>query len=298
MSSCRWIQKNIKAFGGDPEKVTIMGMSAGGASVHYLTMSPMSKGLYTNGVALSGCALCWWANAASPRDNAMKLAKHFKCPLQQSNTSATLECLRAVPGKDIMVAQGQLFFQWHPHLTEREPVTSFSPRSDPESNTPFMPLQPGRAMEEGQFHRQPLMLGYTDMEGIWRANQVLPDDSNKEVWKDYLANFEKVFPMALGLSGHVEEGNVKSILKAVVDYYGINKEEMNEAQLTDEKVSNFVHALSDSLLTYCIDGAAKLRAKHPGMDTYYYLLTYPAEHSLANLANNGTYRRPFFKPLR
>lgn len=41
----RWIQKHITHFGGDPNLVTIFGESAGAASVHYHTLSPMSQGM-------------------------------------------------------------------------------------------------------------------------------------------------------------------------------------------------------------------------------------------------------------
>lgn len=44
VQALKWVNRNIKYFGGDPDKVTISGMSAGGASVHYHMLSSMSKG--------------------------------------------------------------------------------------------------------------------------------------------------------------------------------------------------------------------------------------------------------------
>lgn len=41
----RWVQQNIKHFGGDPNNVTAFGHSAGGAAVHLLMLSPMAKGV-------------------------------------------------------------------------------------------------------------------------------------------------------------------------------------------------------------------------------------------------------------
>ena len=54
IAALRWIQANIARFGGDPAKVTIAGQSAGASSVHFLTASPLAKGLFRGAIAQSG----------------------------------------------------------------------------------------------------------------------------------------------------------------------------------------------------------------------------------------------------
>lgn len=44
VAALKWIKQNIGAFGGNPDSVTISGMSAGASSVHYHLLSPMSRG--------------------------------------------------------------------------------------------------------------------------------------------------------------------------------------------------------------------------------------------------------------
>lgn len=58
----RWVQKNIKYFGGDPNNVMLFGQSAGSSSVHFHMLSPKSKGLFHKALLESGSALCIWAS--------------------------------------------------------------------------------------------------------------------------------------------------------------------------------------------------------------------------------------------
>lgn len=46
LAALKWINENVLKFGGNPNKITIFGQSAGAASVHYLLISPLSRGLF------------------------------------------------------------------------------------------------------------------------------------------------------------------------------------------------------------------------------------------------------------
>lgn len=56
VAALEWVRDNIEAFGGDPQNVTIMGQSGGGAKVCNLCAMPAAKGLFHKAVALSGNA--------------------------------------------------------------------------------------------------------------------------------------------------------------------------------------------------------------------------------------------------
>jgi para-nitrobenzyl esterase len=56
LAALKWIKQNIAAFGGDPDKVTIAGQSAGSMSVNCLVASPLGKGLFGGTIAESGAS--------------------------------------------------------------------------------------------------------------------------------------------------------------------------------------------------------------------------------------------------
>jgi para-nitrobenzyl esterase len=54
IAALQWIKRNIRAFGGDPNNVTLFGFSAGGVSVHSMLASPLARGLFQKAIVESG----------------------------------------------------------------------------------------------------------------------------------------------------------------------------------------------------------------------------------------------------
>lgn len=75
VAGLRWVQKNIQHFGGDANNVTIFGESAGGASVAYHLVSPMTKGLFKRAILQSGQNLSNWSRCFEPRLRAEAIAR-------------------------------------------------------------------------------------------------------------------------------------------------------------------------------------------------------------------------------
>lgn len=98
----RWIQANIAFFGGDPNRVTLFGESAGGASVHLHMLSPQSRGLVHKAIALSGSAFNPWALSKDVKKVSQKFVKSLGCP---NDGELLLECLHNADAGEMVKLQ-------------------------------------------------------------------------------------------------------------------------------------------------------------------------------------------------
>jgi para-nitrobenzyl esterase len=100
IAAMRWVQANIKQFGGDPGNVTIFGESAGSMAVSLLMASPMAQGLFAKAIGESGGAF-----STNPQQNATLATREQR----DADWAATLGApalaqLRAMPADDLMAA--------------------------------------------------------------------------------------------------------------------------------------------------------------------------------------------------
>ena len=165
VAALQWVKANIEAFSGNPDRVTIMGQQAGGASVHYHMLSPLSRGLFSKAISMSGSALCWWASLKRPLEKAKKMARLTKCEYHKPDNKDTpeqkkkmVECLKS-KSMEVLMNTHPNFYDWR-HLEQcQEPMTAWSPRVDPESGIPFMPREPIDVMKEGSYTHVPWVVG-------------------------------------------------------------------------------------------------------------------------------------------
>jgi para-nitrobenzyl esterase len=104
IAALRWVQQNIALFGGDPGNVTIFGQSAGGKSVLALLASPLARGLFQKGIAMSSYSL-----PDATRAKALEAGARVATAVGLRGSEATAADLRSVPAERFGQLKGQNF---------------------------------------------------------------------------------------------------------------------------------------------------------------------------------------------
>lgn len=146
-AALQWVQRNIAAFGGDPENVTIFGQSAGAGSVICQVTSPMSQGLFHKAIMQSGGGLRAYGQGSRmiPLEQALENGTRFFASLGIS----TLEEARAMDARtlcDKAMAFGAMQV-WAPTIDGR-----------------FLKKDPSDSFLAGEHPEMPFLYGYTGAE--------------------------------------------------------------------------------------------------------------------------------------
>ncbi|KAH8243627.1 hypothetical protein KR032_009035, partial [Drosophila birchii] len=180
----RWVSQNIAHFNGDPQNVTLMGESAGAASVHMMMTTEQTRGLFHKAIMQSGSMYCDWAN--EPRG---QWAYRLACLLGYSETEDEKEVFRFLQRASASKIASKSFRLIS--LEERRELIlfPFTPVVEPYITRDCILARPLIEMQPAAWGNDlPLILGGNSFEGLFSYQAILYD-------KQYvLSAFEVLIP--------------------------------------------------------------------------------------------------------
>ncbi|XP_075977670.1 venom carboxylesterase-6-like [Anticarsia gemmatalis] len=262
-----WVKNNIMMFGGNPDSVTLTGCSAGGASVHYQLMSPLSRGTVSKAIAFSGAAFTSWTQDIKPVDKAKSLAGIVGCPTGTSKE--LIDCLRYRPAEVLVNGQKQML-EWRVNL-----FTVFNPVVEaPGVRDPFLQQYPYHATVAGATMNVPLITSVTSEEGLYPAAVY---QSDPDILPDLEAHWEELAANIFEYNDTLPLRRRKEVAQAIKQHY------LGGKPVSQETYPQLVQAVGDRLFVTHVGKLAQLHAATTGQPTYVYRYAYRGSMSFSEL---------------
>ncbi|XP_023246026.1 uncharacterized protein LOC106645896 [Copidosoma floridanum] len=266
LCTLQWVQNNIKAFGGNPNNVTIYGSSAGAVISHLLTLIPKAKGLFHKAIIQSGT--CNGARTLTGKydiKNGFRIAAHLG--MQSKDPLEVIEFLRSMPATKLVECKNKILSKEEAiqyDLSLYMPVIDVDYTSDPVIPGTFEELKNNNA-------DIPIMIGHTPDESLL----MFVDKFTDETYEYYNDNLEDILKNKLK-----DPNELPNLMEEVREFYlknqPINKEnEWNLIHLT----SDFTIHADRQIIDYRVESATA--------PTYVYMFSYMGDEPTIYQTDHG-----------
>ncbi|KAL7296425.1 hypothetical protein TKK_0010433 [Trichogramma kaykai] len=257
----RWVRDNIDRFGGDPRRISLAGASAGAASVHYHYLSPMSRGLFQAGLAVSGTALDPWATSTTSRAAAFALGQRVNC--SRATTIDLISCFKQLPAHDLMKAQASLT------SSSSKWFLAFVPVVERASDEPFIDRDPLEILRSGRAYDAPLITGIVQEEGLSFANAL----ANSSMLQTIDQKWDSIMPRLFYLDRSYPQEQLAAVARKVRRYYFADK------PLNMDNLRILSDMIGDRFFSFDAQRASTLHSRIYKKPVWFYRYTHRADRS-------------------
>ncbi|XP_014477483.1 PREDICTED: venom carboxylesterase-6-like [Dinoponera quadriceps] len=265
-----WVSDNIEWFGGDPQKVTLIGTSAGAASVHYHYLSPMSAGLFQGGISMSGTAFDSWTQTEKPLEKAKKLGELMGCPTVSS--TEMIRCLRYRPANAML----RVMSEFMPF--EMNPFTPFGPVVEKSGDIRFIDRTPVEIVTSGDVQDVPWITSTVKDEGLFPISLFI---NKVDTLNDLNNQWETICPILFDFKHTIPSEKHVEICRLIKEHY------FGTGTINIENVKPLVEMAGDRFFIYDSEKAARMQAEVNQNPVWYYRYSYRGANSLTRILSNS-----------
>ncbi|XP_049853099.1 esterase FE4-like isoform X2 [Schistocerca gregaria] len=305
IAALQWIKRNINYFSGNPDNVTVFGESSGGASVHYLILSPLAKGDTTlDDLCIGDDEMVmrttqhpvhkWRKSLTRPKSKLGPLHDLFQRAIAQSGTAlipgsfsrfskertfrlgevlgcktndsqVLLNFFLELPVKKLIEAQNMALSD---EEKRRDVLFPFVPCVEPKiaGYNAVLPDEPKTLIKRCSFSDVPFIVGLNSHEGIAFAKDVI---QNVKVREEIENDFKRLIPLDMNIDNSSDLAH--EVAKEIKTFY------FGEHSLCEETIEQFVNLKTDLRYAYAAHETVRLHSFHSSAHVFYYLFSYEGD---------------------
>lgn len=257
-----WLKQNLNKFGGDPYRITLMGVDGGAALVDLLLNSRKGKGLFSKAIMQSGTAWNPVYMQPSPKEKATAFAKVLeKSAVTSSNLLAELSPLSSIE----IVSHDSVAVDADEGRKIQMATVPFGPVVEPDHPDAIITSYP----DEGPIDIDiPVMIGYNSREGI-EINERFLRKPQYLTFAD--RDFLVVIPIRAGFHFELNSNIYFRAIEEIKEFY------FDEGYVKISKPGEYLTYSADVLIFYPIDYAVRKYVNESTSSVYYYTFDYSGE---------------------